>query len=153
MEIDKERYQHNSKLFITSLICLVLSLCFFSFALYILPNLLWDWDYDIPEFVFTWRQGFVDHYNFGVGSAKITVFLIFFIPALITGYISYITSNKIENEVLGIVPPKLPGEAEPSQEVKETLSFSVRLLLTVLLVLVVLFFVEWLLKTPPQELI
>lgn len=153
MEIDKERYQHNSKLFIISLICLVLSLCFFSFAFYILPNLLWDWDYDIPEFVYTLRQWVIDNYNFSEGHAKITVFLTFFIPALVTGFISYFTSNKIENEVLGITPEKMPGENEPSREMKETFSFSLKLFLTIILVLIVLFFVEWLLATPQQELI
>jgi hypothetical protein len=151
MEID--RYQHNHKLFITSMICLVLSLSLFVFSFYILPNFIWDWDYDIPEFLYTWQAWFVDHYNFSDRGAKIIVFLICFIPALITGFISYLTSNRIDNEVLGLVPERLPGENEPSHEIKETFSFTVRLIFIIILVLVVLFFVEWLLATPPQELI
>lgn len=153
--MENDRFTQNRKIFTICMISLLLSLSLFAFAFYILPNLLWDWNYDVPEIIFTWRMWFVNSYGFSERRAKGIIFLIFFIPALITGMISYFTSNQIENEILGVVKEKAVEENVVVTDFKETLMFILKLIAVVLLVIICVFLIEWLLTVPPppKELI
>lgn len=88
----------NNKMFITGVICLVLSLGFLLFSLYILPFLLWNLNYDVPDIVTDITSSLQDDYDYSVAGSKMLVWLIFFIPGMITGFISYYISNRIDRE-------------------------------------------------------
>lgn len=149
--MEGDRFQQNSKLFVLGLVCLLISLTLLAFGLYILPYLLWNWSYKVPEFVYYWREGFKESYGFGDTGASWLVILIFIIPAIITGYISHFASNYIDNQLHGINQEKSPKFTEIKQGVQETLGFGFKILLLIILVLVAVAFVQWLLAAPPPS--
>lgn len=148
MEADRARYQNNSKLFITCMICLMASLSLFAFAFYILPYLIWGWHYSVPGFILMWREEFVDSYAWSNSKASMAVFSLFFIPALITGIISWFTSNKIENNVLGIALTESNHQQLDSHELGDSFRLVAKIIMSSLLAIAVLFFIEWLLTSP-----
>lgn len=151
--MEADRYKQNHKLFIFCMICLLLSLSLFSLSLFILPHFIWGWNYNVPEFVYDLTQWLIEYHAFTETGAKIMVFLMVFIPALITGFISYITSNMIENKVLEIPETTNPDENKVPLELKETFSLSMKIILLIVLVIIVMFLIQWLITVPvtPQE--
>lgn len=151
--MEADRYKQNHKLFIFCMICLLMSLTLFGLSLFILPHFIWGWHYNVPGFVFDLTEWLIEYHSFTSAGAKIMVFLIVFIPALITGFISYITSNYIENKVLDIHEEKNTDEINAPLELKETFSLSMKILLLIVLVVIVMFLVQWLITVPvtPQE--
>lgn len=90
--------KNNNTLFIVGVICLVLSLGFLLFALYILPFLLWNLAYDVPDVVTDLTAFLQDDYDYSIAGSKLITWLAFFIPGLITGFMSYYISNRIDKE-------------------------------------------------------
>lgn len=113
MDIDKNL--SNSNFFIFGVICLVCCIAFFLFSAFILPFMIWNLSYSVPDFVIYLISYFEDHYNYTEAQSRFWVWLIFFIPAIITGLISYFISHRIDNEVLGIEPE---NEEEDTEEQK-----------------------------------
>lgn len=142
--MEKDRYQQNSKLFVIGLLCLLISLSLFAFGLYILPYLLWNLSYNVPEFVYTTREWLKEYYNFTESGASWTIILFFIIPALITGYISHLASNYIDNQIHGIEREKSTKISEIKKGVRETFEFGFKILLLIILVLIAVAFVQWL---------
>lgn len=147
--MEYDRYEQNKSLFIASMICLLVSLTLFAFSLIILPALIWNWHYDIPEFTITFREWFRVRYGITDFSAGWLVFLCFFLPALITGLISKITSNDIENQIYNIEPQETASHVELKQDFQESMSLGMKILLLAALVVACVFLVEWLIAIPP----
>lgn len=147
--MEGDRFEQNSKLFIIGLICLLISLTLFAFGLYILPYLLWNWSYNVPEFVYYWREWFREYYDISEVSASWIMILIFIIPAIITGFISHLASNYIDNQIHGIEQEKTTKLPEIKKNVQETLSFGFKILLLIILVLIAVAFVQWIVAPTP----
>ena len=88
--------QHNNTIFIIGIICLVLSLGLILFALYILPYLVFDLGYNVPELLIGYIHILQDKYGYSSASSKFIVWLTFLIPGLITGYVSYYISHYLD---------------------------------------------------------
>lgn len=88
----------NSGLFIVGIVCLVLSLGFLLFSLYIIPYLLFNIGYNLPGFIMDYIQYFQDKYEYSSANSKLIVWLSFAIPGLITGYVSYYISHSLDKE-------------------------------------------------------
>jgi len=116
-----------------------------------LPHLLFNWHYEVPEFISFWREWFVTRYTMTEKVAGIMVFLVFFIPGIFAGFISYLISNRIEDGIYGLVPEKSDNAEEGAivKDVKETVSFSLKLFILIVCAVALLFFVEWLITAPP----
>lgn len=151
--MEADRYKQNHMLFIFCMICLLICLTLFSISFYILPHLIWGWHYNVPEFVFSIMEWLTEFYSFTDAGARTMIFFMFFIPALITGFISYIASNIIENKVLGIQPAKTPIEPKKTGELKETFGLAAKIIMLIALVIVVMLVIQWLITVPvtPQE--
>lgn len=93
-----EEPKNDNKIFIAGVICLVLSLGFLLFSLYILPFLIWDLAYDVPDMVTDITSNLQEDYDYSSAGSKLIVWLVFFIPGVITGVISYYISNLIDKE-------------------------------------------------------
>ncbi len=150
--MEYDRYQQNSKLFVIGIICLLLSLALFAFGFYILPYIVWNWHYDVPGFVLTWREWFKEEYNYSEKGAALLVFSLFIMPAIACGYISQRISNYIDNQIYGIGSPETPTEeVEEEVEGKDAhfgLKFGLKIALLIILVLIAVTFFEWLLIGP-----
>ncbi len=88
----------NNKIFIAGVICLVLSVSFLLFSIYIIPFLIWDMVYSVPDLVMEMISSLQDNYDYSSAGSKLVVWLLFFIPGLILGGISYYISNLIDRE-------------------------------------------------------
>lgn len=146
--MEPNRFKQNQGLFITSIVSLVISLSLFVFSLYILPHLMWNWYYDIPEFVLTSVASFQENYFFSEASAKIFSFLMFFVPALAIGFISYFTTKALDNKIYNISSAQPEYEVPISASIKESFGFGAKLLIIAILVIIALLFLNWLITDP-----
>jgi hypothetical protein len=161
--MEPDRYQLNKKLFILSMLSLLLCLPLLAFALFLFPFLIFNWVYDIPSFIYEWREWLKESYSLSTMGAGLLIFLFFFTLSLLFGFISRKASNHIDEEIYHIeaeaegLPDIFPTEAEEppadigveeSTEPHAAFYFSIKLLLIVLSALAVVFFISWLLTTP-----
>lgn len=150
--MEHDRYERNKPLFVLGMITLLLSIILFAFVIYLLPALLWDWRYDVPEFVFIWREKLRTGYGITETAASGIFIVMVLIPAIVSGFISYMVSNKIDNQIHPMIndePEQQESEVEATREdIRETLSFSMKLLLLLILVILVVWFAEWLIARP-----
>lgn len=135
----------NNKLFIFGIICLVISLGLLFFSLYILPYLIWEFNYDVPDFIITLISNYQDNY-YSLTASKTIVWLYFFIPAVFFGFVSYFVSNYIDKHT-----PELqnPEEEEQKQEsnlnresLKESASLGGKLIAIIILIFVVVLIMQ-----------
>lgn len=145
--MEADRYQQNKKLFLACFICIILSLSLTCFALYILPPLVLEWRYNIPEFTFAWRESVKQYYNISEDRAGFIVFLLFFIPALITAIIAYFTGNRVENEVQGLHTHKPIQEEILNEDLKASASLSLKIFGLIILIFIGVVFFQWLLMS------
>lgn len=100
--MEPDRFKNNHILYVLGIICLILSLTLFFFSLFIAPFLLWHLSYDVPGIIDGLIAVFEEDYNYSTAASKALVWLIFFIPSLITGFVAYYISNHIDNQILHI---------------------------------------------------
>lgn len=148
--MEYDRFQENSVLFVIGIIALLLSLSLLAFAFYILPFLLFNWVYDVPEFISIWREWLRFEYKFTTVGASWFILLMLLIPALICGYISYYASNYIDNRLHNIVPEKkvYSRKNQISRDIRETLKLVLKVLVLIILVLVGISLIQWFLAIP-----
>jgi hypothetical protein len=92
------RPENNNTMFILGIICLVFSLGFLLFALYIVPFLLLDYAYDVPYVLSSIIASLHESYGYSIFSSKLIIWLLFVVPGLITGYISYRISHLLDED-------------------------------------------------------
>ncbi|KTD00312.1 hypothetical protein OQJ19_16245 [Fluoribacter gormanii] len=149
--MEQDRFSSNSKLYILGMICLVLCLGLFFFSLYILPFLAWGLNYNVPEVILTLLSSLQDDYNYTVGASKLIVWLIFFVPGLITGLISYFVSNYIDNNIykseLNIKEEQeSPSTKQIGKEIKESAGFGLKILGLMILIVIAIFLLQYLIQ-------
>ncbi|KTD17203.1 hypothetical protein [Legionella jordanis] len=149
--MEYDRFQQNHTLFIIGIIALLISLSLFAFSFYLMPFLLFNWIYDVPQFVLVWREWLRDDFHFTVMGASWIILLLLIIPALVCGYISYFASNYIDNRIYHLVPEKKePQQREKiKRDMQETLVFLLKILGLVVLVLIAISVLQWILAIPP----
>lgn len=143
--MEPDRYKNNHKLYIVGIICLVASLSLGFLSIYIGPYLIWQLDYNVPDLVIYLIALFNESYNFSMMQSKLFTWLIFVIPAVITGFISYFTTNRIENRIYYAEPEESEGEKkahalEVRKQIGESagIGFKIIILMFVILVLFLL---------------
>lgn len=150
--MEKDRFSNNHKLYILGLVCLVLCLGFLFFSLFILPFLIWQLNYNVPDFISAILNLFQEEYGYSDESSKTIVWLIFFIPGVITGLISYLVSNYIDNQ---IYKPEVESEdneenlrnREKKQARRESAVFSLKILGLMILFVFLIFLFQYLIQT------
>ena len=132
--MEEDRFQYSKPLFYTFIISIIFCLVFICFALYILPPLSLSWRYNIPEFVFTWREWVSDYYRTTDGRAGAILSIFFLLLGIVSGLIAYVTGTHIEKGVLGMY-------VSHTNEIKEDVKATTRLSFKLLLILGSLVFV------------
>lgn len=149
MEYDK--IGKSSKLFFFGIACLVISLGLFFFSMYLLPYLFWELSYDIPDFVLTLIARYQDDYHYSSAGSKTIVWLMFFIPCAIIGFISYFVSNYLDKKVYGIEEPTSEETGRPAEEIKKEIKESAGLGLQILglmiIIVVVILLLQYLIQS------
>ncbi len=146
--MEPDRYKINNKLYVLGIICLVVALSLFSFSLFIAPFLLWQLNYDVPELITNLITLFEGKYEYGAVSSKFLVWMIFFIPSLITGFLAYYISNRIDREIYkSEFPDRYMEKMSISGEISKQLRDSAGLGLKIILLMIVIVIIVLLLHT------
>ncbi len=148
--MEPDRYQSNNKLYIIGIICLVLSLSLFFFSLYIAPFLIWHLNYEVPSIVAILAANFEQQYNFTEGQANTLVWFIFFIPSLITGYIAYYVSNRIDNQIYRLgreeQQEKKPASPQATREIRESAGLAFKIIFLMVAIVAIILLLQLLLQ-------
>lgn len=144
--MEYDRFGGNSKLFFFGITCLVISLGLFFFSLYILPYFIWELSYNIPDFILNLLAMFQDDYHYTSAGSKTIVWLMFFIPCVITGLISYFVSRYLdkkmyETETTPIEEEKPEGEVQ--REIKESASLGGKILGLMIAIVVIILLLQY----------
>ncbi len=101
-QMEQDRFIQHQKLYVTGIVCLLLSLILFFISIYILPFLIWNLHYHVPYAIDAMINFFSDGDHYSSAVSKLFTWLVFFIPAVVAGLISYFISNYIDNQILDI---------------------------------------------------
>lgn len=94
-DFDRSAFKYDW-LFFLGIVFLVFSLALVLFAIFSFPNLILDARYDTPDFLMYILASLQDNYRFSETNSKLIAWLIFFIPGIIFGWISYRISNRLD---------------------------------------------------------
>lgn len=143
--MEPDRYNNNNRIYIIGIICLVIAITFFFFSMYIAPFMIWNLKYDVPELITSLITLFHENYEYSLGVSKIIVWLIFFIPCLITGFVSYYISNYIDNKIYNL-DIKTNAEEEKTKispdtirKIKESASIGGKIILLMIAIVFIIF--------------
>lgn len=146
--MEPDRYQQNSRAFVSGMMCLLISMTLLAFSLYLLPFLVLSCVYNVPDFIINYCQWLIDNYGYSQRGAGIIVFLSLFLPGLMAGWFSCTASNNIDDEIHHI-SDYAPEVALKKQRKSEVTLFSLKVLAVIIAVLVVLMLVQWLFFSIP----
>lgn len=150
--LEQDRYKFNRTLYLVGMLCLLISMCLMLLSLYCLAYLVWELHYSIPGFIAEWKFQLMDIYELSDNAAGLLTFFILFIPALITGAVANGISNYIDRSLLiekaTEEPSSLPESVKKTEVLLQSLIFMSKILLIIIVVLAVLFAIEWLISVP-----
>lgn len=145
--MEYDRYKAHHKMYIIGIVSLLACLSLLLFSLYILPYLIWGDFYDVPEFIVI-LIAFLQERKYSASSSHWIVWLLFFLPALILGYISYYISNFIDDELLDIKKPEVTERDNYEQqrlqriERRESVNLSLKILGLMFLIVLAIFLIQ-----------
>ncbi len=141
--MEPDRYQQNKAYYIIGLVCLIISLMLFGAGIYLFPYIAFGWVYSIPDPVFD-RINFVQtSYSLTWRNASWVVLLVDFLGSFLFALVTYFTSNRIDNEILGIVPEHV----KVKKETKESYKFILTILMTVGLIFLMAMLFQWIISS------
>ena len=147
-----DRYQKHQKLFIFGMICLVLSMAFTFYGLYILPFLIWNINYGVPQLITNMMVNLQENYNYTPFTSGLLVEAYFLIPGAITGLISYYISNYIDSDLVVeeteadkvVEEETIEKKRKRQQDLKESANLGVKILVIMVLIVVGILFLQYL---------
>lgn len=147
--MEPDRYQSNRPLYIFGMVNLLVSTGLFLLTLYLLPYLLFEARYDVPEFVSFWQEYLITNYGTTPQYALtlISVFLTF--SCFVFGLGAYYASSRIDNALHEFDQlAKKPGSTDMLHKTKESQHVFLKILMLIVLLYVVIYIVHWILKAP-----
>lgn len=142
-----EHTDNNSKLFVMGVICLIIFLVLFFFSMFIMPFLIWELHYNVPDFVSNMIVYLEDTYYYSSPVSKTLVWLTFFIPCLITGYFSYYISRSIDKKNL-LKDANIDEEQSEeissvtSEQIKESANLEFKILILMVAIILIIFLLQ-----------
>ena len=141
--MEADRYQKNHKLFIVGIFSLVLGLSFLGFSLYMLPHLLFGWRYDIPGFIMFWREWLQSEYNYTEPGASKILFLFFFGFAAIFVVIAYLSSSRLDSQILSGELQDTNKPVKLKAETREGLGLGLKIFFIIIVIFLVGALFQW----------
>lgn len=144
--MESDRYQLHPRTYVLGMVCLLLSMSLLLFSLYLVPYVIWQFNYDLPGWIFSWFETLKEMFLTTDTITRLLVWLSFVIPGLICGFFAWLASNQIDDE-LHVEPTdsqQPPPVSHLKEEVSASVSFGGRVLLLVILVILSVWFVDWL---------
>ncbi|HAU0473385.1 TPA: hypothetical protein JBH00_13660, partial [Legionella pneumophila] len=132
---------------IMGIICLIIFLVLFFFSVFIMPFLIWELHYNVPDFVSNMIAYLEDTYYYSSSVSKTLVWLTFFIPCLITGYFSYYISRSIDKKNL-LKDANIDEEQSKeissvtNEHIKESASLGFKILILMAAIILIIFLLQ-----------
>ena len=104
--MEPDRFQHNPKVYIIGLLCMIISMALFGLGAYALPNLAFGLNYSIPSIIYNWMSWIHIAYDLTEKQAGWLVLLVIFILGFVASIVTYAISNRIETEMYSIEPAR-----------------------------------------------
>lgn len=146
--MESQHFGANNKLFIFGMICLVISLGLFFFSLYILPYFIWELGYQIPDFVLNLLAMYQDDYQYSSAGSKTVVWLLFFVPCVITGLICYFVTRHLDNVKFNTTPVESENsDGELQKQIKESASLGGKILGLMIAVVILVLLLQYFIKS------
>ena len=152
--MEADRYQKNHTLFIVGMISLLIGLCFMVFGLYLFPNLIFGWRYEVPGFIPVVKEWLQSSYHYSEAGAAQFIFFFLFLIGLLLIIVAYFSSNRIDDEIYHVeleTAEEMEKEEKPKEVNHEGMKFGMEMLLIVLAVFLLGGLFEWLIYTPSEE--
>ncbi|AMP90195.1 hypothetical protein [Legionella pneumophila] len=145
--MERSSYDENNKLSVLGIICLIIFLVFLFFSMFIMPFLIWELHYNVPDFVSNMIAYMEDEYYYSSPVSKTLVWLVFFIPCLITGYFSYYISRNIDKKNLlkdtNIDQEQLKeASSATNEQIKESASLGFKILILMVAIILIIFLLQ-----------
>lgn len=150
--MEADRYEQNHKSYVIGIISLLLCLSLFSVTAYIMPYLIFNWRYSVPDFILDLRFYIMTTWDLGLNQASWYVFLIFFVSSCISSIVAYFLSNKIDSEIHGIEKKPRIVKRVRRRTNKSTASILLRVLVVLCLVFIASQLFEWAMFTTPRPI-
>lgn len=157
--LEQDRYQQNPKLYVFGMVMLMLFWFFTLITIYIIPFLIWNLNYNVPETIIAWQLHLEDTYQFSLQLSKLLTFLTVAVPALICMIVSWIISAYIDKQIVETEMNKdrtsmsisegPQKKITSSRPVGQEVSFASKIILIILIAVVLLFVIQWLISVPP----
>lgn len=141
--MEPDRYKNNHTVFIIGMISLLLSLSLLAFSFYILPFLLFGWQYDVPGFILFWRESLQTDYSLSSTLSCRLILLFYFGLACIFSLITYFSSNRIDDQIYRDEIKKTGGSAKHGGKTHEGLHVSLTIGLFIFIIILLASFVQW----------
>lgn len=97
--MEPDRYQQNHAMYIFGMISLVISMGSLLYTIYIFPNLMFGWRYDVPAFISYTRIWIVENYGLSTSHTSWIIMLFFLSVAVVFGICAVFASRNIENSI------------------------------------------------------
>jgi len=149
--MEPDRFEQSHAYFITGIVCLLISLSFFGLSLYMLPYLIFNLHYSLPELMVDLFGYMLSNYQVSSTAATWIVFLMFLSVAIISAIIAYIASNHIDNKIHKV---EVEEEEKPQdwnklkQGTKDSGRFLFKIIMIVGFVFVISMLFQWVISAP-----
>lgn len=144
--MEPDRYKQNHFSYIAGMFCLITSLGLFAFSLFLFPNLVFGWHYDIPGFIVALVEMLETDYGMPTPSVKWLLFSVLDIPAVVLFVIADILSNKIDGEIYEVnryVPKSRSSKVGENSGIGESGGLFLRMIMIVIVVFIIAGFFQW----------
>jgi len=142
--MEPDRFQQNKKYYIVGLACLIMSMTLFGIGAYILPHVAFGMVYTIPDFIFEWTNLIQVAYGLSEKSSGWLVLLIFLVFGFLFSLVTYILSNRIDNEIYATEEPDaVVEEKKPIKGGSETGPLVLKIVLILGFIYIVSKFFQW----------
>lgn len=148
--MERDRFEENHMIFIIGMISLILSLALGTFTIFLLPNLLFGWHYDVPDIITLWKTWLQYFYQISESAASHLIFGTLGLCTLIFAFIAYYSSNRIDNQIYS-EELQLNRVSKPKESDSETMLLVLKILCIIVLVFIAGGLLEWSIHvTSPQ---
>ena len=128
------------------MLSLFLSLGLLALSFYLMPYLLFHWQYDLPQFVLESTLWVQTAYGYSEMLAERYVFLVLFGLAMLCVFIAVYASNTIDGQLLHVKPSDKVLEPRVSLPRKESTLLFFKIIILIGSVFVLAALIEWLIS-------
>jgi hypothetical protein len=145
--MEPDRYQNNHGLYITGMICFLISIILFLFSLYMLPHLLFGWRYDVPELITFIREWLVDNFAIATNYASWGILFVMLFFAAVFACVAQYATRQLDHVVPDLnLPPKTKKLFSVSRRSPESTRILVQITSVCILAYLVIKVIEFLIR-------